>query len=160
MTGSADIEHLSQFAPFRRARSELKKAKSTGSAMTLSSGYTQPSPVAQPGVQPTETIETGHTEHDYSLPTMAPAYPSFTQQQPQHQQAPMVAELAPNPNQMMPPISIPLGAPTEMPMQNNVMMQAQVDDYLKAADELSNYLTWDMSQLPTWIDFGEMMPPG
>lgn len=58
-------------------------------------------------------------------------------------------------NQMLPPN----GAMLQNDAMIQAQIQAQVDEYLKAADEMSNYMTWDMTQLPSWTDFGDMLPP-
>jgi hypothetical protein len=43
-------------------------------------------------------------------------------------------------------------------IQNEDILQPSMDDYIRAADEMSSYLTWDMNQLPPWINFNDPMP--
>lgn len=110
--------------------------------------------------QPASAIERSPETNDYALPTLRPTYPIVHQTQ-----GPLVPDLGQPAHSQMPP-QPPLDQmlpPTEGMIPNDAILQAQVqaqvDDYLKAADELSNYMTWDMTQLPSWVDFGGMMGP-
>lgn len=42
-------------------------------------------------------------------------------------------------------------------MQHNAMLQPSVDDYIRTADEMSNLLTWNMPDIPPWMNLGDMM---
>lgn len=150
VVGSADNEHLSRFAPFRRARCSLK-AQPTSSTQTSSSRYTRPSPPAYPAqdsvgqsIQKAVAPVTLETEPQM-LPGTQANYQSFA-----------------------PPGSMDQGfyttpavpiVPQMGTMVNDMSMpQPSMDDYVRTADEMSGYLTWDMMDIPPMLDYGNYFP--
>lgn len=157
VTGSADIEHLSRFAPFRRARNAIR-AQSTHSPRTSSSRSrnTQLSPAVHdfrpaqltPQLMPTPTYA---AETQKALPNLRPEYPIFvpTQSLPvshvnqsffQTTADPVVPRMA----GLMPDLTIP---------------QPSMDDYIRTADDMAGYLTWDAMEVPAWLNYGNLFPP-
>lgn len=43
-------------------------------------------------------------------------------------------------------------------VQSGAMLQPSVDDYIKTADEMSPYLTWNMPDMPQWLTLGDHVP--
>lgn len=190
VTGSADVEHLSRFAPLRRARSAIYGPKSsTGSGANLSrneyaSSATQTSlqPPSNASVRRVDqsispAIAVDHAQNTASVapPLPLPATPSFsllnptpmTNEQGMPNLRPVysnfVAESAPIQQQIVYPgdtgtVSqyMPL-MDTSMP--TDVMAQPSMDDYVRTADEMSGYLTWQTMEVPPWLNFGNLFPP-
>ena len=157
VTGSADIEHLSRFAPFRRARSALK-AQSTNSPRTSSSRSrnNQPSPAVdfrsqQPMSQgvPTPTFP---VENQQAPPTLRPEYSNFPPQQNLPMDAMNQAFFQTAPESTIPQVAS-LQVPEMMPLQPSM------DDYIRTADDMAGYLTWDVMEVPSWLNYGNLFPP-
>lgn len=60
-----------------------------------------------------------------------------------YQSAP--AQIVPQMAGMMPGMTIP---------------QPSMDDYVRTADEMSGYLTWQAMEVPPWLNLENVLPPG
>lgn len=159
VTGSADIEHLSRFAPFRRARTALK-AQSIHSPKTSSSRSrnTQPSPAvpdfrsAQMTPAPVPTpAPTYSTENQQPLPNLRPEYSNYmpAQSLPMNQMNQNFFQGAPDP-----------GVPQMTRMMPDMMVpQPSMEDYIRTAGDMAGYLTWDAMEVPAWLNYGNLFPP-
>ena len=91
---------------------------------------------------------------DTVLSTLQPGYQSFM---PQHPAAapvsmPVLDNTMPPSHhaQMLPPVGVPaVDAP----------LQTTVDQYLKTADQMASYMTWDVPDLQPWLNFDNLRPP-
>lgn len=181
VTAPADVEHLSRFAPLRRARSAIHEAKSSGGSGAGSShrSYTstthsslRPPPVA-PSQQPPLSASSSNivnSAQNYG-PSPAPI-PSQATAPPQPFATLQLGsdQILPNlrPDYMLPVSeTLPLEQSDtfqHMPVMGATMMdgipQPSVDDYIRTADEMSGYLTWQAMTVPSWLNFDNMFPPG
>lgn len=157
VTGSADVEHLSRFAPFRRARFALK-AQSAHSPRTSSSRSrnTHPSPAVhdyrptQPTPQPMPTPSYA-AENQQALPSLRPEYSNFMQSQtlPMNQMNQGFYQNTPDPvAQQMTGL-----------MPDMVISQPSMDEYIQTADDMAGYLTWNAMEVPSWLNYGNLFPP-
>lgn len=157
VTGSADIEHLSRFAPFRRARSALK-AQSTNSPRTSSSRSrnNQPSPAVDfRSQQPmSQGVPTPHfpVENQQAPPGLRPEFSNFPPQQNLPMDTMNQAFFQTAPESTMPQVTS-LQVPDMMPLQPSM------DDYIRTADDMAGYLTWDVMEVPSWLNYGNLFPP-
>lgn len=44
-------------------------------------------------------------------------------------------------------------------MPNGMITQPSINDYVRTADEMSAYLTWQTMDVPPWLNFQNMFPP-
>ena len=146
VTGSADIDHLSTSAPFRKAMSEIR-AKRTPQDMDSSPGArsitrTEGSSEAQPpiiGVSPMGFENLGHT---------ASYQGSDFVDSPAERQFPSTAAVAMPSHDQAAPLPDPLSA-------SLTTTGPTLEDYIRAADEMGTYITWDTSEfsnMPLWFD--------
>lgn len=149
VTGSADIHHLTYFAPFRRARSEIRAHQSSTSPGTVSSFNTQgswTSGLANRERPPINAIEPIITEspqlqqaHESSLVATSQHPISTGEHLHPHQPQQQIGEVAPD----------------------LTMFAPSMEDYIRTAGEMSDYLTWNMYELPDlplWTDFEPQDP--
>jgi len=157
--GSADIDHLSRFAPFRRARSELK-ASSVQSPVSSSSRHTHPSPARQDSrtlpplmVPPTTVPNTAQSKprNTQMLPVLRPAYSSFAPPDPvvmDQSYYSVQSTLPPIHSQMMSMVS------------DTMAGQPTMDDYIRTAGDMAGYLTWDQMEIPASLNYANFFPTG
>ncbi|KAH8125289.1 hypothetical protein LI328DRAFT_155837 [Trichoderma asperelloides] len=150
VTGSAEDYHLSALASFRRGRTQLEEAQSTSSVKTMSANDNK-SPLIQASQNlfyETPIDKSGGSDFTNSLPVLRPTYPPL--------------EIAPElMNQSLPQRNPLHTIPSAGVMvQNGVIIQPSVDDYIKTADEMSAYLTWGIPDIPQWLNLPDQMPPG
>jgi hypothetical protein len=152
LTGSAEVEHLSQFAPFRRARTNIKRSQSAGGSKTPSSQNEQLSLVMQP---PPSLLDTNMSSVGNEPPpfNLQPDYPPFAAQP-----SGILIPLYGNDNAQTVVTLGSLTHPSETPAipQSSMTM----GDYIRAADEMSGFLTWQTSDLPPWFTYDNPFPPG
>ncbi|KAH7165273.1 hypothetical protein EDB81DRAFT_778906 [Dactylonectria macrodidyma] len=149
VTGSADIDHLSQIATFRRARNQLRQHQlSTSPSTTLSSGHRHSIVTASSRAG----VEARSPDIDSA--------PSLTmQQQPLIYQGADAMHLAVG-------TALELGLGPSDALEPNIHMldQASLSEFIMAADDLGEYLTWDItgsSEVPPWSSVGWLEePPG
>jgi hypothetical protein len=182
VTGSADVEHLSRFAPLRRARSAIHEAKSSAGSGAASSNKSYPS-TSHSSLRPPHLVSSQQAPLSASpseiinhpVQNLDPVTVSIPSQAPAISQPPTTLQLGPD--QVLPSlrpdymasVSEPLSleqadvAPN-LPAMGAAMMdgipQPSVDDYIRTADEMSGYLTWQAMTVPSWLNFGDMFPPG
>lgn len=151
VTGSADKYHLGRLAPFRRGQSELK-GHTIHSDRTTSSSKTHDSPTAQSRKQAHPRSAIGNDGQAYSNGFSMPR-PGQGLAGSVGGNSAMAAQAASSsqrgPLQLMPSAGVM--------MQHNAMLQPSVDDYIRTADEMSNLLTWNMPDIPPWMNLGDMM---
>lgn len=86
-----------------------------------------------------EQTQTLQSEYPTFLPTPAiPADPGYYQSPP----GPIVPQMS----SMMPP--------------DVIVSQPSMDDYIRTAGEMAGYLTWDTLEVPPWLNYGNLFPPG
>ncbi|KAI6783981.1 uncharacterized protein J7T54_001857 [Emericellopsis cladophorae] len=155
VVGSADIDHLSRFAPFRRARSELK-ASSVQSPVSSSSRHTHPSPARQDSmtlpplmVPPTTVPDTAQSQrrNTQMLPVLRPAYSSFVPPDP-------VAV-----DQNYYPVQ-PIHSQMMSMVSDTMEGQPTMDDYIRTAGDMAGYLTWDHMEIPASLNYANFFPTG
>lgn len=171
VTGSADIEHLSRFAPFRRARNALK-ARSTHSPKTTSSRSrnTQPSPAfpdyrsAQmtPGTIPAPVpapTPAYNADSQQPLPNLRPEYSNYMPAQtlPMNQMS-QVSQVNQMGQGFFPAPDSGVSQMAEM-MPDIMVPQPSMDDYIRTAGDMAGYLTWDVMEVPAWLNYGNLFPP-
>lgn len=153
ITGPADAEHLSQFAPFRRARTTIETTKSITGSKTSSSQHESVPLVVRTLTSPTATRPTGVSDHP---PTSLPSDYSAMSDQP--------GEAV----RATPPAAtfyrsgegdgaVALG--TNMPLpEDSGIPQPSMNHYIRTADEMSGYLTWQTTELPPWFNYDSQFP--
>lgn len=148
VTGSAEVHHLSVFAPLRRARSEIQGSSSSSSIAT-SSATTQASPVAHashgmpPSAKANPESVTGTFQQP--LPIIRPAE-AFTSPQ-AHYKAPTSTH--PNVFLSEQPQRNPMQLiPSAGAMINGAILQPSAEDYIQTAEYLSGYITWNIPNIP------------
>lgn len=52
----------------------------------------------------------------------------------------------------------PMMSQTGTMMTDMTIPQPSTDDYVRTADEMSGYLTWDMMDIPPMLDYGNYFP--
>ncbi|KAJ4210309.1 hypothetical protein NW767_000577 [Fusarium falciforme] len=142
VTGTAEVHHLVSFAPFRRAQTEIK-ARQSASPRTVSSSAisaSQPARRANEERPPINSVDNASPgQHLVAAPNPGPIAP--------HNQAMEV---------------IAQGMDTgQMEMTDLHMVHPSMEDYIRTAGEMSDYLTWNMSEMPDlsiWTDFGGQDP--
>lgn len=159
VTGSADIHHLSNMAFFRKARSEVRAGQSGSTRGTLSSSGLGASP---------NTIAVGHEAQQISRHNTEPG---MNMDDPTAQQnlytgatglSPHVMDTSggQHANESNPTLAMAAVHDHASDMQN---MQPSIEDYIRTADGINNYLTYHMSEiseLPPWITFDLPDNPG
>ncbi|KAH7000660.1 hypothetical protein EDB80DRAFT_724325 [Ilyonectria destructans] len=149
VTGSAAVHHLSNMAPFRRAQTELR-AHQNSSPRTLSSYEIQdpqqrllPSREQPPKISFDDaTAGRSQEQHTHSVTRARGLAP--------------LQHTVPATTQGME--SSWIDEPEMMDME---IVQPSVEDYIRTAGEMSDYLTWnmnDLSELPIWTEFGSQGP--
>lgn len=78
---------------------------------------------------------------------------------------PMMATTSDDSSHVIPPTTTEMISPMAALMpQDAAMMQLSMEEYTRAANDMSNYLTWNMMEIPAWLDYtGQYMdqiPPG
>ncbi|VUC20648.1 unnamed protein product [Clonostachys rosea] len=154
VTGPAEVEHLSQFAPFRRARTSIKRSQSAAGSKTPSSQNEQLSLVMQPlpGLLDTSMSPVGNEPQPPPF-NLQPDYPPFAAQ-PSGISMPLYRSQ--NAQTMVTLGSITHPSETPAIPQSSMTM----GDYIRAADEMSGFLTWQTSDLPPWFTYDNPFPPG
>ncbi|KAL7920929.1 hypothetical protein ACQKWADRAFT_297116 [Trichoderma austrokoningii] len=150
VTASAEDDHLSALASFRRGRAQLEEAQSTSSVKTMSANNNK-SPLIQASQNlfyETAIDKSSSSGFANSLPVLRPAYPPLE----------IAPELMSQSLSQRNPLQII--SSTGVMVQNGAMMQPSVDDYIKTADEMSTYLTWGIPDMPQWINLSDQMSPG
>lgn len=66
---------------------------------------------------------------------------------------PMQAVYSGDGSQYMPDIATTMA--TAVPIS-----QPSMDDYIRTADEMSGYLTWQTMEIPPWLNLENLFPPG
>ncbi|VUC26095.1 unnamed protein product [Clonostachys rosea] len=143
VTGSAEVHHLVNFAPFRRAQTEIqvrqsaspKTASSTGASASQQTQYPNDE---RPRINSVDNAALqGHTRQRLPLP------PS---------RRPLAIQ-----GQSMAVITRGMDT-TETEMADVEMVPQSMEYYIRAASDMSDYLTWDMSELidlPLWTYSGD-----
>ncbi|EEU40352.1 uncharacterized protein NECHADRAFT_76532 [Fusarium vanettenii 77-13-4] len=141
VTGTAEVHHLVSFAPFRRAQTEIK-ARQSASPRTLSSSAISASQSARRANEerpPINSVDNaGPDQHLVAVPNPGPIA---------HNQAMQVMAQEMDTDQI--------------DMTDLHMVHPSMEDYIRTAGEMSDYLTWNMSELPDlsiWTDFGGQDP--
>ncbi|RSL65958.1 hypothetical protein CEP51_012921 [Fusarium floridanum] len=138
VTGTAEVHHLVSFAPFRRAQTEIK-ARQSASPRTVSSSAisaSQPARRANEERPPINSVDNAGPDQHLVAAPIAP-----------HNQAMQVMAQGMDTSQME--------------MTDLHMVHPSMEDYIRTAGEMSDYLTWNMSELPDlsiWTDFGGQDP--
>lgn len=149
VTGSAAVHHLSNLAPFRRAQTELR-AHQNSSPRTLSSCEIQdsqqrllPSREQPPNISFNDaTAGRSQEQHTHSVTRARGLAPL------QHT-VPAIGQ------------GMESSWVDEPEMMDMEIVQPSVEDYIRTAGEMSDYLTWnmsDLSELPIWTEFGNQGP--
>ncbi|KAH7329468.1 hypothetical protein B0I35DRAFT_474073 [Stachybotrys elegans] len=155
VTGPANHDHLSPFNPFRKAKTQVKQASTWGSSpKRASQASTIPSPSTHGSQRSSSTkpqVEDGSTA---SLPCLLPTDifgMGFTGMEGMEGMEGMGQE---DPNQQM---TLP-----NFGMQYATTTQPSTVDYIRAADQMSGYLTWQMMELPNdlppWTSEADFLP--
>lgn len=172
VTGSAEVEHLSRFAPLRRARSAIQEARSSEGSRDHSSRDSRMSPITQGShrpsivsasqsamsISPSVIADTAQSALSAPLqlppplsdlseqvpPHLQPDYSTFI-----HETLPLQTAYSGDGSQYMPDMT------TAVPIS-----QPSMDHYIRTADEMSGYLTWQTTEIPPWLNFGNLFPPG
>ncbi|KAI0019705.1 fungal-specific transcription factor domain-containing protein [Xylariomycetidae sp. FL0641] len=163
VTGSADVHYLSNSARFRLALSEIETRRSADSHDGASSSRLPPE---SPQDWSQSTPAHRHHHHHHHQPNSQPAPNPGLEQQQQISDFPRYTPLTPNSMQMPPgPVQPPqqhlqyaaaAAAAAGLMMPALPMIRPSTEEYIRTADELSNFLTWDNSELnvlPPWTGF-------
>ncbi|KAF4980458.1 hypothetical protein FDECE_17877 [Fusarium decemcellulare] len=143
VTGPAEAHHLVNFAPFRRAQTEIQ-ARQSASPKTISSS----------GISATQQTRRLNDQR----PTINSVDTAPTQRQ-SNQPLPLTPEFEPQGQPM--PAMMQNVIHDQMEMSDLEMVHPSMEDYIRTAGEMSDYLTWNMSELPDlplWTDFGSQDP--
>ncbi|KAK4234452.1 hypothetical protein C8A03DRAFT_47227 [Achaetomium macrosporum] len=147
VTGPAKVHHLANFAPFRRAQTEIQ-ARQTESPRTPSSSgdpaerCTRRSDDRRPRINAVDgAVLQRHSAEQLS------STPSLSQPETHGQvlQTVMAQDLS----------------STQIQIPGTEMLHPSVEDYIRTATEMSDLLTWNMSELPDvplWTDFEGQNP--
>ncbi|KAF1828564.1 hypothetical protein BDW02DRAFT_223305 [Decorospora gaudefroyi] len=118
VVGSAEVHHLSNMAPFRRARTETRAQQSNASPRTVTS----------------ESSEGSHMRLDHGNPPTISA--NFNPDEAQLMSLSPLASLDFSGNPL----------PQHDGMAHTGGMQPPMPDYTRTAEEMSQYLTWDAAE--------------
>jgi hypothetical protein len=146
VVGSADLEHLSRFAPFRRARSALKSQPGVSSTRTSSSHHAQSSPATQENYPLSQPIS-AHLQVDADHQGLSSLPP---------EQAFMPVGMGQG---LFSTPSMQMARPMQPIVSEMMIPQPSMNDYVRTADEMSSYLTWDAMDIPPMLDYGNFFPP-
>lgn len=143
VTGSADIDHLSYFATFRRARAGLLAAHQSERSNSTSAHGPEPPSLANAdprAVTRDDSWQTGDSAADGPvLPLVRPVYVEPVS-------ASVAAGLQDGNVEEQESIG---GAPASIEV-TDMMGRPSMDNYIRAADQVSDYLMLGMEQWPTW----------
>lgn len=48
---------------------------------------------------------------------------------------------------------------TSLQVPDMMPLQPSMDDYIRTADDMAGYLTWDVMEVPSWLNYGNLFPP-
>ncbi|KAM0431756.1 hypothetical protein ACHAPT_005006 [Fusarium lateritium] len=140
VTGSAEVHHLASFAPFRRAQIEIRARQSASPRTVSSSAISAPQPARRVNEErpPINSVD-GPGQHLVTASNLDHVA--------SHGQVMQVMDQGMDTDQME--------------MTDLHMVHPSMEDYIRTAGEMSDYLTWNMSELPDlsiWTDFGGQDP--